>query len=91
MCTQKLTNSQLNLPHGTKQKQVRQQACKTQIPSYGLSRRRRPQFRASLHATADVTPLPPRNALVHRRHSSNRLQRGHTIRTEDGWVGASQR
>jgi len=56
-------------------KQVRQQARKTQIPPYGLNRRRRPEFRmprrasciipnpqrTSLHA---VTPRPPGNALV---------------------------
>jgi len=55
-----------------KVKQVLQHACKTQIPPYGLIRtRRRPQFRASLHAAADATPRPPTNALVRRRRSSN--------------------
>jgi len=52
---------------------------------YGLSRRRRPQFWALVHASADVTPRPPRNALVRRRRSNNCLQRGHTNRTEAGW------
>jgi len=54
-------------------------------PPYGLSRRRRPHFRASVHATADVTPRPPLNALVGQRRSSNRLQHRHTICTETGW------
>jgi len=31
--------------YNEKLKQVHQQACKMQIPPYGLSRRRRPQFR----------------------------------------------
>jgi len=54
-------------------------------PSYGLNRRRHPQFRASVHATADVTPHLPRNALVRQRRSNNRLQHGHTNRTEARW------
>jgi len=64
---------------------MHQHACKMQIPPYGLSQRCHPQFRASVHATTDVTPCPPRNALVHLRRSSNRMPRGHTIGTEAGW------
>jgi len=63
----------------TTNKQVHQQACKTHTPPYGLSRGRRPQFRALVHATTDFTPCPPLNALVCRRHSSNHLQCRHTI------------
>ena len=40
-------------------KQVRQQACKTQIPPYGLKQRRRPQFRMPMPCTDAVDPPEP--------------------------------
>ena len=44
--SRKFTHDCLNYPADKEtNKQVRQQACKTQIPPYGLTRRRRPQFR----------------------------------------------
>jgi len=52
-------NDQLYSYPSTKKKQVRQQACNKRIPPYGLSRRHRPQFRASVHTTADVTHPSP--------------------------------
>ena len=60
-----------NMPLQKKNKRVRQQACKSQIPPYSLSQRRRPQLWASLHAAADVAPCPPANALVRQGRSSN--------------------
>ena len=41
------------------QQQVLQQACKTQIPPYGLKQRHRPQFRLPHRATAPNSQSPP--------------------------------
>ena len=48
-------------------RQVRQQACKTQIPSYGLKQRRRPQFPMPTDRRRRCPPIRTRRLTTARR------------------------